>query len=312
MSQLDLQRGAAAMLLALMSGAATSAPVSIYTVEGSGFTSLNRGITRAPLELITTNLPGGGKSVAGGDAQEMRVPGSSMIVIARSAAAGEAFSKPGSLGAFVRGAALGPGDAAPGTLGGRAVATFRAQSTEYIPITSSTLPVGALVDFTTSFHVDGETSSELPGSGPYRILGRDTGFFSFIFTAFTVNGMTEIYNNDALSSGTILLPNAALTQLSPTIDFGQTFNMTGKVGDFLVLTTQLGVGISNTGNEASILDFSNTVKLFADAVTPGISFVANGHNYASTVPIPASLMLFLSAGASLFGLRRFPALVAMR
>lgn len=300
------RHGAAALALALIGSAALAAPVSTFRVEGTGSTSLDRGTTRTPITTDTTNLPGGGKLIQGGGAQEIRAPGSTQIILASSSARGSARAQPGSLGAFATGSASGPSSASPGTLGGATLATFRALSTQYIPITSSTLPVGSLVDFTTSFLLDGITSSEQPGIGPYVRPGffdGKTGGFTFIFNAFTVNGVTELYNNDVVSSGTISLPT--FSSLSPTIEFGRSFNMKGKVGDFLVLDAQLTVFTDNRAGESSTVDFSNTLKMFADAVTPGLSFIANGHNYSSTVvPVPPGLVLLLSAGASLLGVCR--------
>lgn len=305
--QSTTRQGAAAVLIVLASGTVAHGQVSTYTVGGNGYTSLDRGVTQMPFDITQTNLPGGGEMVAGGGRQEIRVSGSSAVIPLLAGGSGGAIAKPGSLGASAHGLASVAGETSPGMLGAHVLGNFSASSTEYIPITG-TMPMGSVVNFTSSYHVNGVTSSEQPSTGPYQYSGFNypTGTFFFMFTAYTVNGTTQTYNGDAVGSGTYSFPNGLFTAIPTALNFGQTFDMTGKVGDYLVLVTTLGLGVQDRaydgfgGFQESHLDFSNTVNLFADAVTPGLSFVANGHNYASSpVPVPPSALLLLSAGASL-------------
>ncbi len=296
------------------------APVSTYTVTGAGYTSLNKGVTQLPFDITETLLPNGGKLIAGGSQQDIRNPGSTAIVVVSAAGSGTATAKPGSIGARVDGIASFAGT--EGDLGGRVSGRFDASNTEYIPIIGNGLAAGSVVDFISSYHIDGATSSERPApfNGPYMTnqnSGYNTGTFFFVFTAYTVDGTTLAYNGDAVGSGTYSFPNFLFTSIPTALNFGQAFNMKGKVGDFLVLVTSLGVGVDDRAFDGghfqeSHLDFSHTVNMYADAVTPGLAFSANGHRYSSVaaVPLPAAIWLLAPAVGALGFVRRKMAVFA--
>lgn len=292
--------------------AATAVPAPVFSVTGKGFTSLDQGVTRTPFATNTSTLPNGGTSLSIGGQQEIRDPASSAIVVVSAAGNGAATARPGAVGARLFGKASFADD--EGGLGGLVEADIGASTTQYIPIGGAGLADGTLVDFTASYHIDGFSSSERPPpfNGPYsQTPGHTTGTFFFTFTAYTVNGTSLAYNDDAVGSGTRAFPNGFFTSVPTTLDFGQIFEMSGRVGDFLVLETQLRLTVNDrafagVNLQESTLDFSNTVNLFADAVTPGLRFVANGHDYSSVapVPVPAAGWLLASALAGLACRRR--------
>lgn len=294
---------------------AYGAPVSIFTVFGDGFTSLDKGVTQLPFDLTPTNLPNGGQMIAGGSQQEVRNPNGSEIITVSAAGGGVAIARPGSMGVKIDGVASFSGEF--GDLGGHVKGTFSSFSRQFLPITSSTLATGTEVNFTTSFHIDGVTSSERtgPDNGPYTTnvnVGYDTGTYFFKFDAYVVDPTATIVTGSIVSSGTYSFPNALFTSIPTKIDFGQVFNMSGKVGDLIWIDTSLELRVDDRAFgefnvQASHLDFSNTVNMFADPVTPGLDdFVANGHNYSSVsaVPLPPALWLLAPAIVGLGLMRR--------
>jgi len=298
-----------------LSFTAYSAPVSIFTVFGEGFTSLDKGVSQLDFDLTPTNLPNGGQLIQGGSEQVIRNPDSSEQILVSAAGGGMAMARPGSMGVKIDGAASFAGDF--GDVGGHAKGRFNAFSWQFLPITSSTLAIGTEVDFTVGFHLDGVTSSERagPNNGPYTTRafgGYDTGTFGFSFDAFVYDSTATTFQGSSASNGTFAFPNSLFTSIPTKFDSGRTFSLTGKVGDVIWLVISMDVQVDDRAFgeykvQTSHLDFSNTLNIFADPITPGLDqFVANGHNYSSVsaVPLPPAFCLLASAIGGIGLMRR--------
>lgn len=298
-------------IVILFAHASAFAQVSSYSATATGWTSLfgapaiNDPSAQDPFAFTQVDLPGGGKQITGSGFSAAAPIGQPFTDYA--AGDGIAFAKPGSLGARVDGLSFAE------VYSPLVRASFGAVMTEYIPITNAGLPNGSPVSFNASYHLDGFTSSDRFGSGPYRNGPEfspstyNTGSFYFQFLAYTIDGASLAYQNDAVGSGTYSFPNSLFQSIPTALDFGASFPMNGKVGDYLVLYTVLGLAVDDRGDPSSRLirqshlDFSNTIDTFADPVTPGTTFIANDHNYSSTVPAPGAVVVM---ACSAFGFVR--------
>lgn len=309
------------MALALLAipASAWATPISIFSVAGSGFVSLDKGVTRQAIDITESGLPGGGSIVGGSGVLEIRVGPGTDSIIAAATSSGVAFAEPGRLGAASHGVAQ-TGAGGLGDLGGWAFADFSATSLEYILIPGTP---GSEVTFTPSWQLFGTTSSEVPGLGPYTTRafgGYDTGLFGFSFEFWTVDGATEAFNGN-YNIYFMNFPNAAFSSISPHYDgVGQSYTVTARAGDFLAIRTGIGTRADDRAFDGYVFQeshvaFDSTVHLYVDSVTPGLTFVGNGHDYSSptatdpdptdpidpaVVPEPASILLVASGLAATF------------
>ena len=285
--------------------------VTTYSVSGYGWVGENgdqavtTGVGQNSILFSQSTLANGGKTLSGSTSIGVIIPGATHF----ASAEGYAIAEPGRLGAKVSGLAT----LSVSTLDDGPVAYVRSSATafEIIPITHPTLPQGTLVDFVVRYGASGTTASEIPGTGPYyspTYIGLPfyTGLISVSMSAFTrdkvTNGSTSPTVSRSYSAPTTGTPLPLLMEFSDGIP------MQGKVGDLLVINSSLGVQVQDRAYkghgtyQSSELDFSHSVNVSVEAITPGLVFQANGHNYAS-VPEPATLMLGC-AGAALLLVRR--------
>jgi hypothetical protein len=291
---------------------------STYQATVTGWLSQDQGDTQIPIATSQTSLPNGGQTITGGGETTVFLPpgpggGPGPIEAQDTYVSAVASARPGQFRAQLDGFATDYFNLIGVEYGARAVANVGAVGTEYIPIAHPTLPAGSSVSFTVSARLNGITSSDMLNSGPYYFGPQfasyryPTGTFHFFFQANTADGSTLAHNNDAVSSGTYAFPNSLFQSVPTSINPGNffTYNMTGRVGDLLVLYTTLGLGLDNRAyrnevasfgtHQESHLDFAHTANLYVDAITPGLRFVANGHNYATGIPEPAGKVLLCIA-----------------
>jgi hypothetical protein len=280
-------------------------PAATVQVSASGFTSLDDGLSRTPIDVQHTILANGAERVTGSGTIGGNT-GDPPLFRYSAAVTGLAEAGPGRLKARVVGEAVAASfiPNVPALTGGtpRAVGGFSASYHEFVELSHPTLPVGSPVEFQVSLVVDVATNNPayFPQHAPFARERYATGSIGLSYLVGTQIGTN------------LFLPNS-LFQTVPELHFTQEFSGSGHVGDLLPVYTSLSVGsdnragpyeidgfMSNYGREQhTVIDASNTVRLFLDPLTPGLTFESeSGHDYRSTaVPEPASVVLLIASVA---------------
>jgi hypothetical protein len=321
----------AALVALVMTGLAAHRALAVslppstsqFSVSGAGWVSEQGDIAipsqgssaRKTIPYTTTSLPNGGKSIAASGNIGVIAPQATHY----ASIEGFAISQPGQLGARISGLAML--SASTTSNGPIANGWISASSHEVIPITHPTLPAGSLVEFTVSYSLSGSSSSEIPNLGPYQYPGATSNPYSTGDLSFSYYAHTSVPGSSVVLPGNVSAyyyapdATASITSVPTSLNRSNTFHMTGKVGDILRIMTSINLEVEDRAYksygifQSSNLDFSHTVNLNVDAITPGLSFIVNGYNYAS-VPEPASIGLF--GIGTLLLLRRKPGCHALR
>jgi hypothetical protein len=291
---MSIKRRSVLPALVLLATAAPHPYAANFSVTGSGYVSLDNAVTRTPWDIVFSSTSGS-QSVTGQGSLDAFNTNDGIL----SAAGGEgsAFAAPGELKAKVRGYAS-VGSAGPNiptiTHGApRTQASFSALFSDELTLQSATLPIGTPVSYRATIHMERVTNN--PGwIGPQWSPDRyASGNFFFSFQVGPSIGSL------------VAIPNS-LFQSVPSHAFELPYTANGAVGDVISVGAQLGVSADDRagyyldsqgmlrswqGPQETVIDASNTAKIYFDVLTPDVLAVAaSGHDYAfaAAVPEPAT------------------------
>jgi hypothetical protein len=279
------------------------------TVAGAGLSSTDGNATTHPFDITENDNPNGSKPLVGSGFALRETIGAGAQIDAFAGGDGSASASAGILRAKLSTNAY--------TLDGilfypRVTASFGASFVDTVTLTApagSGLLPGDPVSYTVRWTLDGVTNSPYYYSGYHYPLGRLSASFS-------------VYDGADIKAGTgFNLPPYEGYTLSALYNIDIPYVVSGFVGDSLTVSASIGLASDNRsgstldgagtqyGDQSTLLDFSNTMHLYLDPITPGLGFAAQStHDYSSNapadVPEPATLGFFALGAAILFTRRR--------
>lgn len=274
--------------LALLAAATLLGPVvaeaATFQVTATGWTSLDGGTTQVPFDLVEVTNPNGSRSVSGDGVSSA---GTISEITHYGAGSLSAFAGPGTLKVKVD--AVGFIDALP-FYEPRVTAIAGAQMTDGVLVTSSTLPAGAIADYTVTLSVDISHNSPIY----YKPEGFPHGTFD-LSLYYGTSGGTNLHLPVDFGGPSASWP------VGSVVSFTQTFTGQAPVGSSVPLYLSIGAAAREwvrTGDAhiyQTHIDASNTIRLFVDANTPGVELVSeSGHDY-STNAVPEPSVVGLAA-----------------
>jgi hypothetical protein len=251
------------------------------------------GQNRTPFDITTVTNSDGSQSTSGMGYLQWATLTVPPDISAYAGGSGSAYAGQGILRAQVNGLALIKGVVGYEPM---VMANFGGSFTDNVQLTSTTLPQGAPASYRVTLDVHATQS----GAYYYSGFGYPTGTFYLQLAVGT--GVGIMYS----------FPVPGFSDL-PDLNFTQTWDIPGLVGDRLAVSSALGLGVQDRANmgygyqQETHLDASNTVKLFVDPLTPGLGLISeSGHDYSS-VPEPITALLFVLAAAPVAARKRWRA-----
>ncbi|HTI52100.1 MAG TPA: PEP-CTERM sorting domain-containing protein [Planctomycetaceae bacterium] len=272
-----------------------------YEVFGSGYSSMDYGITQTPFDITTVTNSDGSKSITGSGFNQQATIGSPVIISAFSGGSVDAYAGAGILRARIDTSALIAGVV---SWQPQVSASVGAKITDTLLVESNTLVVGTPVAFTYTMHIDGQTNAPTYYTG----FGYPQGT---VYASFAGDGLNP----------TLLTwppPFAPTTGVPAAINLDIPFTISTTVGSTLNFQFGLSLSSFNRANfgygdtQRTLMDFSHTMQLFADPTTNNFWLSSqSGHNYAtgapidpSPVPEPSTWILAFSFGLTALVSRR--------
>jgi len=288
----------AAIVLAVTGACITLAPSAsgayTTTVSASGFSSTDGNVNKSPFDVTETDNPNGSKSLVSSGFNQRQTLTSPAVINAFAGGDATAFASGGTLKAKLTTSAY---QVDTNLFTPRVTANVGASFVDTVTLTApsgSSLKTGDPVSYKVRWVLDGVTNSPYYYSGFHYRLGILAASFS-------------VYNGSELKAGTgFNLPPYEGYTINSVFAIDVPYTVSGLVGDSLTVSASLGLGADNRsgsildgsstsyGDQSTLLDFSNTMHVYLDPLTNGLSLsAASLHNYAS--PEPASLAI-LSLG----------------
>jgi hypothetical protein len=274
-----------------------------FFVSGSGYSSLDDGVTRTPFDIVETIGSDGSRIVTGSGFSTVG-PGGPQQSLLQAGGTGIAFASQGRIGAGINTAAdfinVTPGT----TFQPRVAASFSAGFTDTFEVKSSTLSFGTPTTVVYTLAISGTTNSPPPSPG---YLGSPTGTVGISLTG------------DTFIMPPIRWPSTFSSYVPFDVDLVRSFNIDTTVGAVLSINVALSLSSINRAGDGqgptqqTIMDFTNTVKFFADPLAPDIVLSsASGYDYstnpaAAPVPEPSTLVLAMLFGGTLIPVALRPA-----
>lgn len=282
-------------LVSIVLAAFSPAARAEFSVSGSGYSSLDDGVTRTPFDIVESVGSDGAKIVTGVGFSSVG-PGGPQQFLLQAGGTGIAFASQGRIGVGINTAADFRDVTAGTTFKPRVEAAFGAGFTDTIKVTSATQSIGTPTTVVYTLAISGTTNSPPPSPG---FLGSPTGTVNISLTG------------DTFIMSPIRWPSTFSSFVPFDVDLVRSFNIDTTVGSVLSINVALGLSSINRAGDGqgpgqqTIMDFTNTVKFFADPAAPGIVLSsASGHNYSTNaaavpVPEPSTLALVMCFGVTM-------------
>lgn len=266
-----------------------------FSVSGSGYSSLDGGVTQTPFTIVETTLSDGSRTVTGSGFSTVGSPGPGLSLL-QAGGTGSAFASQGRIGASINTAAdfinVTPGS----TFQPRVQASFGAGFTDRLEVKSLTQGFGTPTTVVYTLAISGTTNSPGPSPG---FLGSPTGTIGVSITG------------DGFFMAPLQWPPTFSPSVPSEINLAIPVQINTTVGAVLSINVALGLSSFNRAgsgqgtSQQTIMDFTHTVKFFADPSAPDVFLSsASGHDYstsaaAAPVPEPATLVLAMLFGGTM-------------
>lgn len=278
-------RGLRAVLraLALVLALPAAAGAASFQVMSTGWTSFDGGVTQVPFDVVNAPPgPNGERSVTGSGTESAAT--ASEIT---HYAAGSLFASAGPGVLKVKVDTLAYIDALP-FYEPRVLAQAGAQLLEGLLVSSATLAPGTMADYQITLSVEIDHNSPIY----YKPEGFPHGTFD-LQLYFGSSGGTSLHLPVDFGGPSASWP------IGTTVSFTQVLAGQAPVGSTIPINLSIGATAQEWVKQGdgyyheTHIDASNTIHVFADALTPGVSLVAeSGHDYSTNaVPEPASIAL---------------------